>query len=68
MSRYGNLENLNLGMGLKARESQFLATKHASLDGWSSLSEIKEGQKASLGVFGSLLLVFFLYKLISQHL
>lgn len=60
---FGNLENLNLGMGLKANESQFIPTKHASLDGWSSLSEQNKGQKASLGVLGALLLFIIIYNL-----
>lgn len=63
MGRFGNLENLNLGMGLKAHESQFIDAKHASLDGWSSLSEIDKGQKASLRVLGTLLLFIIIYNL-----
>ena len=62
MGIFGNLENLNLGMGLKAVESQYIAKEHASLEGWSSLSE-QDGQKASLSVFATLLLLFIIYKL-----
>jgi hypothetical protein len=63
MGTFGNLENLNLGMGLKAHESQFIPTKHAALDGWSPLSEQEKGQKASLGVLGTLLLFIIIYNL-----
>jgi hypothetical protein len=63
MGTLGNLENLNLGMGLKAHESQFIPAKHAALDGWSSLSEQDRGQKASLGVLGALLLFIIIYNL-----
>ena len=66
MGIFGNLENLNFGMGLKATQSQFIAKEHASLDGWSSLSEQEEGQKASLGAFATLLLLLILYKIGSK--
>jgi len=63
MGIFGNLENLNLGMGLKAKQSQFIETKYAALDGWSPLSDQETGQKASLGAFATLLLLFIIYKL-----
>ncbi len=63
MGKFGNLENLNLGMGLKVKVSQFIDAKHAALDGWSPLSEQEQGQKASLGAFATLLLLYIVYKL-----
>lgn len=67
MGIFGNLENLNLGMGLKVKQSQFIDAKHASFDGWSSLSNQERGQKASFGVVAALLLLFILYKLGSNY-
>ena len=63
MRSLGNLDNLSLGMGLKATASQVIPAQHASLDGWSTLSEQERGKKLSFGVFGTLLLVFIVYKL-----
>ena len=59
----GNLENLNLGMGLKAKPSQFIHAQHAGLDGWSSLAQTETKSKLPLGIFGTLLLIFIVYKL-----
>ena len=63
MGSFGNLENLNLGMGLKVSESQYIPAKHANLEGWSSLSEQDKGQKASIGVLGALLLFIIIYNM-----
>ena len=59
----GNLDNLNLGMGLRAKPSQFIRAQHAGLDGWSSLGQTGAGSKLPFGILGTLLLVFLVYKL-----
>jgi hypothetical protein len=61
--RFGNLENLNLGMGLKATESQFVPAKYASLDGWSQFAETGPSKKTTISIFGTLLLLVLVYKL-----
>ena len=63
MRRFGNLDNLSLGMGLKVKASQYIPAESASLDGWSTLSEQEQGKKVSLGIFGTLLLIVLIYKL-----
>jgi len=68
----GNLDNLALGMGLKATLEQHIPAKYASLDGWGYLSaaEVAEKEatktKKSLGVLGILLIIAIVYKLLNK--
>lgn len=65
----GNLDNLSLGMGLKAKPEQHIAAKYAALDGWSYLSAAEnEASKAkkSLGVLGTLLIMVIVYNLFNK--
>jgi hypothetical protein len=63
MRNLGNLDSLSLGMGLSAKMGQHIPAEHSSLAGWSPLSEQEKSKKVSVGIFGTLLLVFLLYKL-----
>lgn len=63
MSKFGNLDNLSLGMGLRANKSQVIPARNAGLHGWSTLSQ-QENSPAGLKLFGALLLILILYKLL----
>lgn len=59
---FGNLDNLNFGMGLKANQSQYIPTKNASFEGWSTFAEQDKAKKISWSLLGALLLILLLYK------
>lgn len=58
MRNLGNLDNMPLGMGLKAKPSQLIGSQHAGLDGYGEQKSVK----LPLGIFGTLLLIFLIYK------
>lgn len=59
----GNLEDLNLGMGLRASASQFIPAQHAGLDGWTAFAGSGNNKKWALLIFSALLLIGLVYKL-----
>lgn len=62
MQRFGNLENLALGMGLEVKHKDTVPTRYRSLDGWG-LVEINKTKKY-LGFFAILLIIFIAYKIL----
>lgn len=66
---FGNLDNLSLGMGLKAKPEQRIHARHAALDGWQLGSEeakrVTETKK-SFGLLGTLFILVVAYKLLNR--